>query len=107
MKKSKKNILFNLLVSFILITTIVLYIVLKIEIQNIEKEKLDLEQSIKALDDEYNIVYANVQKYQSAEIVMPVAAMQLNMVKKIPTEKVLFVKDEFDNLLKVIDKNYE
>ncbi|HOJ38011.1 MAG TPA: hypothetical protein PLU62_05385 [Ignavibacteriales bacterium] len=107
MSKQKKNILFNIILISLIVITIIFYVVIKIEIQNIEKEKLDIEQSLKVLNDEQNIMLAKIQKYQSAEIVIPIATQNLQMIKNFNVDEVELVKDEFINLMKVIEKKYE
>lgn len=107
MSKTKKNILFNISVITLVVFTIIIYVVIKIEIQNAEKEKLDIEQSIKVLNDEQNVILAKIQKYQSPEIIIPIATSNLGLIKNTNVEEIEFDTYEFNNLMKVIEKKYE
>lgn len=107
MSKTKKNILFNISVITLIVFTIIFYVVIKIEIQNAEKEKLDIEQSIKVLNDEQNVILAKIQKYQSPEIIIPIATNNLGMIKNTNVDEIEFDNYEFNNLMKVIEKKYE
>lgn len=107
MRNSKKNILFNLSVFGVIVVTIISYVVLKLEIQRIDKDKLKIDEEYKAKFESKQNLLAEVQKLQSEERIVPIVMQQLKLVKKPEENQILVNTEEIEKLSKLVEKKYE
>jgi len=113
MKKAKSGrkkpvIILALVGAFFLGVVVLLNVVLKLEIEKLTKEKVHLEETLEAKNNETVMLQVEVQKLETEERIMQLAESRLEMEKFSEPNVIIEVeKDQLDEIVKEINSKYE
>ncbi|MCU7497101.1 MAG: hypothetical protein HF314_08805 [Ignavibacteria bacterium] len=113
MKKAKSGhkkpvIILTLISAFFVASVVLLYVVLKLEIERLTKEKIYLEETLEAKNNETVMLQVEVQKLETEERIIQLAESRLEMEKLSEPNIVIEVeKDQLDEVVKEINSKYE
>lgn len=113
MRKTKSGrkrpvIILTLISAFFVASVVLLYVVLKLEIEKLTKEKIHLEETLEAKNNETVMLQVEVQKLETEERIMQLAESRLGMEKfSEPNIIIEIEKDQLDEVVKEINSKYE
>lgn len=87
---------------------VLLHVVLKLEIKNLTKEKIDLDKEISAMRDKNIALTVEVQKLQSEERIQQIAESRLQMMKNMETISLIYAdKAQVEQITGIINDKYQ
>jgi cell division protein FtsL len=97
-----------LLVIFSAAVIILLQVALKLEIEKLTKDKILLEDTINAKNNETTILLVEIQKLESKERITSIAQEKLGMIQNNEMNSVIDVdKFQVDHVTKTVNSKYE
>ncbi|HEX2961735.1 MAG: FtsL-like putative cell division protein [Bacteroidota bacterium] len=106
--RKRPVIILTLVSAFFVASVVLLYVVLKLEIERLTKEKINLEEVLEARNNETVTLQVQVQKLETEANIIPQAESRLGMEKFSEPNIVIEVeKDQLDEVVKEVNSKYE
>lgn len=107
-KSGRLSLLFSLLVIMIIAGIVLAYVVLRLEIERMNKEKLVLEESLSSELNRKVTLNVEAQKLESYQRIVSIAEQKLGMIKNTDEITTLEIsKDKVEGILNAVNSKYE
>lgn len=107
-KSGRLSLLFSLAVIIIIAGIVLAYVVLRLEIERMNKERLTLEESLNSELNRKVSLNVEAQKLESYQRIVGLAEQKLGMVKNTDEITVLEIsKDKVEGILNAVNSKYE